>query len=181
MAHFLDQLEMRQGDLKSHPLLGDTTVAPTIIEVDTHSPNVTPAWTRVLLDFRTASESVSTLRRFIEEISGDLRPQLNSPWLGITEPEVEAGEIISGFYTPPDSEIVRRIHSITERGMGWQPELMSYRFATDGRHFAAHRGDIAIIGFSPGEEHLAHTVNESISVDMMLDSLKGHVELIMDF
>jgi acetylornithine deacetylase/succinyl-diaminopimelate desuccinylase-like protein len=58
---------------------------------------------------------------------------------------------------------------------------MSYRFATDGRHFAAHRDDIAIIGYSPGEEHLAHTVNESISVDMMLDSLKGHVALILDF
>lgn len=181
MAHFLDQLEIRHRDLKSHPLLGDTTVAPTIIEVDTQSPNVTPAWTRVLLDFRTASESVSSLRSFIDEISGDSRPQLSSPWLGISEPEGEAGEIISGFYTAPDSEIVRRVRGFTKRGMGWQPELVCYRFATDGRHFAAHRGDIAVIGFSPGEEHLAHTVKESISIDMMLDSLKGHVRLILDF
>lgn len=181
MAQFLDQLEIRQLELRSHPLLGDTSVAPTIIEVDTQSPNVTPAWTRVLLDFRTAAESVSTLRAFIDEISGDLAPQLRSPWLGISEPGVEAGEIIFGFYTPPDSEIVSRVHRFIERGMGWQPELMSYRFATDGRHFATHRDDIAILGFSPGEEHLAHTVNESISIDMMLDSLKGHVQLILDF
>jgi putative selenium metabolism hydrolase len=181
MAHFLDQLELRQRDLKSHPLLGDTTVTPTLIEVDTQSPNVTPAWTRVFLDFRTASESVSNLRAFIDEISGELKPKLSSPWSGISEPEAEEGEIISGFYTPPDSEIVRRIRSIAERGMGWQPELTSYRFATDGRHIAVHRADIAIIGFSPGEEHLAHTVYESISIDMMLDSLKGHVELILDF
>jgi succinyl-diaminopimelate desuccinylase len=181
MSQFLEQLKLRQHELKMHPLLGATTVSPTIVEVDTTSPNVTPAWTRVLLDFRTATETVSDLRTFIADISGDLKPELRSPWAGISEPEDESGQTISGFYTEPDSEIVQRVHQSIERGMGWQPELMSYRFATDGRHFAAHRDDISIVGYSPGEEHLAHTVVESISLEMMRDGLKGHVQLMLDY
>ena len=71
LAEFLNLLHERKGDLRSHPVLGPTTVSPTIIEVDTKSPNVTPAWTRVLLDFRTASESNNSLRTFVEELVGD--------------------------------------------------------------------------------------------------------------
>lgn len=181
MAKFLDQLRIRKVELRSHPILGGTSVAPTLIEVDTQSPNVTPAWTRVLLDFRTAAESISTLRAFIADVSGDTKPQLSSPWLGLSEPEALPGEVICGFYTPPDDQSVRRLIGSIERGTGRKPELMSYRFATDGRHFAAHREGLAIIGYSPGEEHLAHTVDESVSIDMMLDSLKGHVQLIKEF
>ncbi len=56
---------------------------------------------------------------------------------------------------------------------------MSYRFATDGRHFIDH--DIPIIGYSPGEEAQAHIADESISVAQMEESLRGHVTLLSRF
>ena len=180
MARFLDRLSVRQFELGSHSLLGDTSVAPTIVKVDTQSSNVIPAQTRVLLDFRTATESVRSLEAFVEDVGGDLEPQIESPWLGLPESDVDLDETISGFYTPPENEFVRRAQDAIGRGMGWMPELTNYRFATDGRHVAAHTDSIAIVGYSPGEENLAHTVKESISIDMMLDSLKGHIQLIRE-
>lgn len=179
MAQFIENLMKRKAELSSHAILGDTSVAPTIIEVDTKSPNVTPAWTRVLLDFRTSSESISSLRNFIEDVGRELDPQMSSP--GPSWTDVDFDKVISGFYTPPDSEIVQRVHDAIGRGMGWRPELRSYQFATDGRHIAVKNDEIKIIGYSAGEESLAHTVNESISIEMMLDSLKGHVQLIREF
>lgn len=179
MSEFIERLRVRKAELSSHPILGGTSVAPTIVEVDTKSPNVTPAWTRVLLDFRTSSESISSLQAFIEDVGRNLDPQISSP--GPSWTDVDADRLISGFYTPPDSDIVRRVYEAIEQGMGWRPELRSYQFATDGRHVAVKNDEINIIGYSAGEENLAHTVNESISVQMMLDSLKGHVRLIGEF
>jgi succinyl-diaminopimelate desuccinylase len=179
MSEFIERLRVRKAELSSHPILGGTSVAPTIVEVDTKSPNVTPAWTRVLLDFRTSSESISSLQAFIEDVGRNLDPQISSP--GPSWTDVDADRLISGFYTPPDSDIVRRVYEAIEQGMGWRPELRSYQFATDGRHVAVKNDEINIIGYSAGEENLAHTVNESISVQMMLDSLKGHVQLISEF
>ncbi len=179
LALFLERLKTRQVELGSHPILGDTSVSPTIIEVDTQSPNVTPAWTRVLLDIRTATESVTTLEQFIEDVGGDLEPIFELA--GPTWSEIKSDDVICGFYTSPTSEIVGQARSSIERGLGWKPELTSYKFATDGRHFAARRENLAMIGYSPGEEHLAHTVKESISLDMMLESLRGHFQLIREF
>ncbi len=180
LAAFLLRLAEMKSELKAHELLGPTSVAPTVIEVDTMSVNVTPAWTRVLLDFRTAAESANSLQAFVHRAAGELPHTLSDAWA--KEPHIplhQSDETIYGFYTPPESEVVQRARAAITRGMGWQPELTSYAFATDGRHFVPY--DIPVIGYSPAEEHLAHTVKESISMAMMADSLRGHVALLQEF
>lgn len=180
LSAFLNRLKQKKGELGSHPLLGPTTVAPTIIEVDTVSMNVTPAWTRVLLDFRTASESPKSLQSFVKRVAEDLDPAISDAWA--SEPNTplpESDETIFGYYTPPDSEIVEKVQQIINRGMGWEPELKSYQFATDGRNFIPCGAPI--IGYSPGEEDLAHTVKERIAINMMADSLNGYMQLLRTF
>ena len=180
LAEFLLRLDRLQDELPGHALLGQTTVAPTIIEVDTTSMNVTPAWARVLLDFRTAAMSVDDLVEFIARVAGDLPFELSDAWSMEPDarPKRSAGPI-SGFYTAPEVEDVALVRAALARGMGWRPELSSYQFATDGRHFTTLGATIA--GYSPGEEHLAHTVDESIALKMMADSLRGHVELLRSY
>jgi acetylornithine deacetylase/succinyl-diaminopimelate desuccinylase-like protein len=180
MATFLKRLEERRSELKAHELLGATSVAPTVLEVDTKSNNVTPAWTRVLLDFRTAAESPNSLQDFVRELAGDFSHSLADAWAtDPNEPLQYSDETIYGYYTPPDSPVVAPALSAITAGMGWKPDLTSYNFATDGRHFVPY--NIPIIGYSPAEEHLAHTIKESISIEMMADSLRGHVALIRGF
>jgi succinyl-diaminopimelate desuccinylase len=180
LAHFLSRLQDGQEELTAHPILGPTSVSPTLIEVDTRSPNVTPAWSRVLLDFRTASESPNSLQGFVNRLAGDRQPALSHGW--VREPDSvlpDSDEIIFGFYSPPESEVVQRVRALLAKGMGQKPEFASYQFATDGRHFVPY--NMPIVGFAPGEEFLAHTVAESISIEEMEQSLRGYVQLLREF
>jgi len=180
MAIFLERLIQMKEGLREHPILGPTTVAPTIVEVDTTSLNVTPAWTRVLLDFRTGTESNNSLKEFIKRVAGDLDYSLSDAWSAEDDaPLLDADETIYGYYTVPDEAVVGTVRELIERGMGWQTSLSSYNFATDGRHFIPCGADI--VGYSAGEEKYAHTVDERISISMMADSLKGHIQLLREF
>ncbi|MGD8854792.1 MAG: M20/M25/M40 family metallo-hydrolase [Chloroflexota bacterium] len=180
LARFLTALEAQRHTLPEHALLGKTTVAPTIIEVDTRSMNVTPAWTRLLLDFRTASMSTNDIVAFVRQVAGDLPFTLSNAWTDESDaPVAGSDDIIFGYYTDPEGDDIEPIVDAISRGMGWRPELTSYQFATDGRFFTSLGA--TIIGYSPGEENLAHTVDESISLEMMADSLRGYVELLRTF
>ncbi len=180
LAEFLHKLAGAKSQLSGHPLLGATTVSPTIIEVDTRSTNVTPAWTRVCLDFRTASESHNSLAAFVHKVAGDQPVQITYALLGgKDDPYPESDETIYGFYTPPESDEVQRALAAIANGVGHVPELTSYRFATDGRHFVPY--NLPMIGYAPSEEDQAHVVDESISIEKMGESLRGHVQLLREF
>jgi acetylornithine deacetylase/succinyl-diaminopimelate desuccinylase-like protein len=180
MAIFLERLNQMKEGLRKHPILGPTTVAPTIVEVDTTSLNVTPAWTRVLLDFRTGTESNDSLKEFIKRVAGDLDYRLNNAWSAeADEPLPDSDETIYGYYTAPADAVATTVRELIERGMGRQTNFSSYNFATDGRHFIPCGAKI--VGYSAGEEKYAHTVDERISISMMADSLKGHIQLLREF
>ena len=180
LVEFLNNIQLGANALSRHEQLGKTTVTPTIIEVDTASMNVTPAWTRVLLDFRTASESPNSLTKFVENAAGDLNYMISDAWAKQPgTPLPDSDELIYGYFTPDNENSVAKMRELVARGMGWEPELISYKFATDGRHLLSIGAPI--IGFSPGEEQLAHTVKEHISISMMADSLNGHIELLSEF
>jgi len=179
LADFLQKLAAAKPTLSAHPLLGQTTVSPTIIEVDTHSPNVTPAWTRVLLDFRTASESGNSLQALVRQWAGDWPHTLTDAWCDPPEPFADSDETICGYYTPPESEAVQKARAAITQGMGREPELTRYEFATDGRHFASLNAPI--IGYSPAEEEQAHIAGESISIAKIQEALRGYIELLRLF
>ncbi len=177
LSAFLQRLYGVEHGLSRHELLGQTTVAPTIIEVDTRSKNVTPAWARVLLDFRTASESPLSLKRFITWLAGDIPHRITSGYAD--RPVDDDDAALTGFYTSPEEPAVQQVRTLIAEGMGRQPSLSAYRFATDGRHFTGR--DIPIIGYSPAEEGQAHIAGESISIAMMEESLRGHLALLVAF
>lgn len=180
LARFLAALPEAAASLPAHPVLGHTTVAPTLIEVDTRSRNVTPAWTRVLLDFRTSGASPRDLVAFVGRLAGDWphtvarvgAPEPGDPGLDSTVP-------IVGFYTRPDGPAVTRARAAIGRGAGIEPAITTYRFATDGRHFTGLGA--AIVGYSAADEDQAHVADEGIAIDSMAESLRGHVQLLREF
>lgn len=177
LAAFLNRLKTAQTELSAHERLGKTTVAPTIIEVDTRSQNVTPAWSRVLLDFRTSSESPLSLKQFVSRVAGDDAVTVAPGYAG--QDDTDSEKRISGFYTPPDDDAVIRARELLTKGMARQPQLFSYHFATDGRHFV-DRG-FPIIGYAPGDEDQAHIADESITIASIEESLRGHLQLLTHF
>lgn len=177
LATFLQRLADNQHKLTEHPYLGKTTVAPTIIQVDTVSSNVTPAWVRVFLDFRTAAESPNSLLTFIRSLCEDLPHQIlpgHPDWSNM-----DSDDILTGFDTNPETETVKRVQAALSAGMGREAELSSYQFATDGRLFPPF--GLTVLGYAPGDETLAHTVKESIAIDEMAESLRGHMQLLKEY
>jgi succinyl-diaminopimelate desuccinylase len=180
LAAFINKLATAKSELSSHPLLGPTTVSPTIIEVDTRSTNVTPAWTRVCLDFRTASENSNSLQSFVRRIAGEWPISITDGLCSIPNtPYIDSDETIYGYYTPPESDVVLRAQAAIANGVGHTPPLTSYQFATDGRHFVPY--NLPMIGYAPSEEAMAHVVDESISIEKMGESLHGYVQLLREF
>jgi putative selenium metabolism hydrolase len=179
LAAFLQKLKPAVSELAEHPLLGPTTVVPTIIEVDTTSSNVIPAWSRVLLDVRTAGESKQSLLAFVDRLAGEQPYTVTDAWCSEPTPLTPDEETIYGYDTPADSEVVLRTRQLLGEGMGRQPDLISYQFATDGRHFVPY--GMPIVGFAPGEEFQAHTAGESIAIAAIEEALHGYVQLLRDF
>lgn len=180
LARFLARLDGEKGTLAEHPRLGRTTVQPTVIEVDTRSRNVSPAWARVCLDFRTAIESVATLQTFIERIAGGDKVTItNALEMADHQPLPADRTPIVGYDTDPATPAVARAIDILSEGMGRSPAIVSYQFATDGRHFLGY--DAPIIGYAPGDEREAHTAGEGIAVAQVLEALRGYVALLRTY
>jgi putative selenium metabolism hydrolase len=176
LATFLTRLEAAKDSLGAHPRLGGTTVSPTTIEVDTKSRNVSPAWARVCLDFRTSAESPNSLAAFIDSLASDLKPYtLTNPYGDSAEFDT-SDETITGFDTDPADPIAQRALALIAEGMGHQPEVISYNFATDGRLMIGLGAPI--LGYAPGDEKEAHTAGESIQIAQIGESLRGHVALL---
>ncbi len=178
LATFLARLAAARGELSAHPYLGQTTVAPTIVEVDTKSKNVIPAWTRVLLDFRTSSESPKGLLAFVTHLARGLPHEITPGWSFPLDFEDDA--TIVGVDTPPDSPAAVRARELISAGVGYVVPFSSYQFATDGRLFPPY-GITNIIGYSPAEEPQAHIAGESISLEKMAESLQGYIALLRDY
>ena len=61
-----------------------------------------------------------------------------------------------------DHPLVTSARDIAGEVLGEQPVVSVWEFATDGGHFAA--AGLEPVGFGPGDEFLAHTVDEHLEI-----------------
>jgi acetylornithine deacetylase/succinyl-diaminopimelate desuccinylase-like protein len=59
------------------------------------------------------------------------------------------------------------------RNAGLNPQITQYSFCTNGSHYAGEAG-IKTIGFGPSRENLAHTIDEYVEVDQLLQATEGY-------
>jgi acetylornithine deacetylase/succinyl-diaminopimelate desuccinylase-like protein len=79
------------------------------------------------------------------------------------------------YLLPEDHPALRSAAAVLEAPLGRRPEVGLWGFATDGGHFAD--AGLTVVGFGPGEEALAHTVEESIPVDELEEATGGYAAL----
>lgn len=161
--HKLPSLEMA-----THEELGRSSVAPTVLRTDQTSTNVTPSEVLLTLDWRHVPG----------ETTGDAKAKLE-PLVMASLLEGGQGEVFvpatdqtsyTQYSLPMACDMpayslaaahpaVRAAEEILEQ-LGRSPKTGFWRFATDGGNFSAV--GMTVIGFGPGDETLAHTVNEHI-------------------
>lgn len=182
-ATFLKSLD--QLPLLSDPILGQSTIAPTLYVTDQVSANVIPSEVIVYLDWRnvpaeTPQHAIDSLTQLAAgcldgaqsagcEIS--VTRQLRKTYPG---PDREFESIFPPFATAADSRLVQCAIPVIAEAIGGfenadrqRVEIATtpkvWNFATDGGHISA--AGVPTIGIGPGDDALAHTCQEHIGVD----------------
>lgn len=187
MSRFLQRLEDMTFDIDAaHPDLGATTIAPTLFRTDQSSANVVPGECVVVLDIRNTPKDTPelVLDRVREALNGALesgatgqaviKPVTLVSYTGVTRTFSNAAP---AFGTPADSELVTRAISALSAALGREVQTQMWPFATDAGHLVAK--GTQVIGFAPGYEDVIHTVNERISVSMMVEGLVANAALAL--
>lgn len=161
----------------SNPGLGPTTIAPTLMYTDQTSKNVVPGQCTVILDVRNAPrDTEDTLLPLVQALldsaleegatgSATVPDLVLTTYTGVTR--VLHGH--GSYSISPDSDFVKQAQEIAGAALHREVPTQIWRFATDAGFFV-EKG-MSVLGFGPGYEHVIHTVEERISVDMMVENM----------
>jgi putative selenium metabolism hydrolase len=170
-AEFLSHLSSL--DLQSDPVLGSATIAPTLFQTDQKSANVIPSEVTVFLDWRNVpaedeAHAIAMIETLVAELpvaSGysskvGVTIQPRQTWTGAKK---DFASVFPPFVTSDSSPLAQVAGQIIESSTGKPANPDVWEFATDGGHLA--KAGIPVVGFGPGDDRLAHTNQERISVE----------------
>lgn len=185
LGRFLDRLG--EVTLPAHPELGTATIAPTLVRTDQTSPNVVPGEVWLTLDHRAVpgadvdelgARFDALLRSCFEHDGASFAGSVEVSraemltYTGITIPG--AGEN-PPYLLPAEHPAVVAACDIVATTLGRDAGLGVWRFATDGGHFA--KAGMVPIGFGPGDDRLAHTVDEHVEIAALREAIRVNERL----
>ena len=80
---------------------------------------------------------------------------------------------------PDDAPLVKTVVKAVERAIERRPRLKVWAFSTDGAYTRGEAG-IPTVGFGPGEERYAHTVNEQVRLADVLLAANGYASIAIE-
>ena len=183
-ARFL--LKLEDVSLSRHPELGAATLAPTLYLTDQTSRNVTPGQVDVHLDWRLVpGDEPETLVEELQQILDECLIPGSRGEVSLMQRSLETylgheqamPVLTKSYLLSQDHPLLRESQAILSETLEREIPVGEWRFATDGGH-TMHAG-IPTIGFSPCEEHLAHTSEDRVSIALMTESLVGYMALAL--
>lgn len=186
VARFLDLLQNLEMD--QDEVLGPSSVAPTLIATDQMSANVVPGEVWLTCDWRNVPGQTD------DEIRSQLlalahNASIEGAQVDVTVPVFErstyTGQKVSipasnpAFSVSEKEPFFQSAVEVVRSVLGRAVPHDVWRFATDGGHFAA--AGMNVIGFGPGDERLAHTIDESIAVDALKVAIDVNEALASDW
>ena len=185
MARLVDRLGTLE--MPSDPAYGTSTVAPTHVEGEPQGANITPSALHLVLDWRNVpGESTAEIVAKLESL---LAASLTPGCEGSVEINTRALEAYTGyrhsypdefpsFTTPVDHPWLQSARGALAAALGRDVEIGTWRFATDGGHFA--EAGATVIGFGPGDDTVVHTVEEHLPIDQLVESAAGYLVLALE-
>jgi putative selenium metabolism hydrolase len=186
LARFV--LRLKELEMRQHADLGASSVAPTLIRTDQTSPNVIPAEAWLTCDWRNvAGETTEAIRDVLLGIAVECL--IDGAEVEVQIPVIER-ESYTGFksdvpsnfpsfITPADHPAVQAAEAVLGNAIGLDKPAGIWRFATDGGHFA--KAGMTVVGFGPGDETLAHTINECIEISQLEAAMVGNRALALEW
>lgn len=181
-AKFLTLLEKEIPKFSEHPLLGKTTVSPTLYETGEININDIPSEVKINLNWRFTSESKEDILEIIQnlvrqidfEINVQVCKQKNITYNGFDEGTQE--HFSKSFLTSSNLEFIQESAKIIDEICGKKQKFGIWKSATDAR-FVAEKG-IPTFGFGPGHENLVHKRDEFVEIKMLTDAMKCYSKFV---
>ncbi len=184
-ARLIRELEAVAADLPTHPEMGRATLAVTFIENTGGSRNVIPDSCSFYIDRRlvlgeTAASVLASIHALVERsgIEADvaLTEHVSTSWTGYA---CRAPEYYPPWLMPADHPFVCAAVHTVEETLGYTPELRQWDFSTDGVYTQGTAG-IPTIGFGPGDERYAHTVDDQIRLEDVFKAAAVYARLAVE-
>ncbi len=178
---FLGGLETLE--MPNDPDLGPSTVAPTLLRTDQTSANVVPGEVWQTCDWRNIpGQSGEDARHMLQAVAAQVlaeNPAHAESEIDVVIPVIERRTYTGldrpipganpAYILPADHPAVVAAEDICREVLKEERPTGVWQFATDGGHFA--EAGMAPVGFGPGDEFLAHTVNEHIEISTLEESM----------
>ena len=169
----------------SHPMLGNGIMALTdIISNPYPGSSVIPSRAKATYDRRTlVGESGEAMTAVINEALSE-KGIAAAAHIAIGRTVTYNGTVLSAprffpaWLMEEDSPLVLAARGGLEKA-GLFKGLSHYSFCTDGSCYAGELG-IPTIGFGPGEERLAHTPDEAITIDSLVNAYQGLLAILSE-
>jgi len=186
LARFIQRLETLP--LAQDETFGGSTVAPTLYLADQRSSNVLPAEVDLHLDWRsipgeTSDDVLTQLQPLVDACLAEVKGSHGKLLLHTRDLRTYTGQTESFPATFPsyelaaDHPLVRRGRRVLADALSRPVDVITWRFATDGGHLMA--AGVPTIGFGPAEEHIVHTVQENVPVEMLVEGMVGYIALAL--
>lgn len=184
-ARLIFGIELLAPRMANDAFLGQGTVAVTEIESEAASRNAVPDCCRFYLDRRlTLGE---TERKALAEIQHIINTEEVDAEVSVTEYtaasytgyDCRVRNVFPAWAMPQDHPLVEATVRTVRETLGYRPRLGRWSFSTDGT-YTAGVADIPTVGFGPGEEHYAHTQDEQIRLNDVVDAARVYGRLAMD-
>ncbi|MGB4596290.1 MAG: YgeY family selenium metabolism-linked hydrolase [Anaerolineaceae bacterium] len=173
---------MRFG-MGKHPILGNASIAVTDVSVRTNSINAVPNQFTIFLDRRITlnephDEVIDTIRGLIPDY---LQTEILVEELYYDTPSYTGFVFPLTKYYP--AWLMEDTHPLVQAGLksiqdlwGEDRPLGCWDFSTNGTYWAGKAG-IPSIGFGPGDEIYAHSIQENVPLDEVVSSTEFYAYL----
>jgi putative selenium metabolism hydrolase len=184
-ARLVFGIELLALRLATDPFLGPGTIAVTEIESQAASRNAVPDCCTFYIDRRlTLGE---TERRAVAEIQNIVSTEEIDAEVAVCEYratsysgyECRARAVYPAWVMAEDHPLVRATVRCVREVLGQRPRLGKWAFSTDGT-YTAGVANIPTVGFGPGEERYAHTVDEQIRLNDVVDAARVYGRLAVE-
>jgi putative selenium metabolism hydrolase len=184
-ARIIFGLELLAPRLATDPFLGQGTLAVTEIESQAASRNAVPDCCTFYIDRRlTLGE---TERKALAEIQNIIDTEELDAQVDVTEYlatshsgyECRARNAFPAWVMPEEHPLVQATVRSVRETLGYRPRLGRWGFSTDGT-YTAGMANIPTVGFGPGEERYAHTQEEQIRLNDVVDAARVYARLAVE-
>lgn len=176
-----------QTHLKTHPVLGESTMTVTNCIVHPGALSIIPDTCEISIDRRyMPGETIEDLMEQFECLFSTIKKE-DPEFEASVKPRVFLERTYTGIeawmkkYHPPWTTdenhpfVIKTMDAL--HALGQSPQKKYWKFGTDGS-MSAGLHNITTIGYSGAEEKWAHQPKEQVNINAMLDTIEGYLAIL---